>query len=69
MTEDTRLLDLLRSAVPPVVAPAPSIDRWPLVVKRHRERTEWSWMDAGPAAVVATLLTRPDWLVLLAYHF
>jgi hypothetical protein len=70
MTEDTRLLDLLRSAVPPVVAPAPSIDRWPLVVKRHRERTEWSWMDAGlAAAVVATLLTRPDWLVLLAYHF
>jgi hypothetical protein len=70
MTEDTRLLDLLRSAVPPVVAPAQSVDRWPSVVKRHRERFEWSWLDAGLAAVVvATLLARPDWLLLLAYHF
>ena len=70
MTEDTRLLDLLRSAVPPVVASGASIDRWPLVVKRCQERPHWSWLDAGLAAVVvATLLTRPDWLVLLAYHF
>ena len=68
MTDDTRLLELLRSAVPPVEAPTSSIDRWPLVVKRHRKRTEWSWLDAGLAAVVAaTLLARPDWLVFLAY--
>ena len=70
MTDDTRLLALLRSAVPPVAATAPSIDRWPLVVGRQRRRSKLSWLDAGlAAAVAATLLTRPDWLVLLAYCF
>jgi len=70
MTDDSRLATLLRSAVPPVAAPGPSVDRWPRLVERHRSRTDWSWLDAGLAAVAAAaLLARPEWLVLLAYHF
>lgn len=70
MTEDSRLLELLRSAVPPVVPPASSVDRWPLVVRRQREGPGWSWLDAAlAAAAAAALLMRPDWLLVLAYHF
>jgi len=70
MTQDTRLLALLRSAVPPVVTAAPSHDLWPLVVKRGQERSRWWWLDVGLAAGVAiALLIRPDLLIPLTYYF
>ena len=70
MTEDTRLLALLRSAVPPVVSAGPSRDVWSLVVKRSQERPKWSWLDVALAAGGAiALLIRPDLVMLLAYHF
>ena len=70
MTEDTRVVALLRSAVPPVVTAGPSRDMWPLLVKRSQERPKWSWFDVGLAAGVSiALLIRPDLLMLLAYHF
>ena len=68
MSEDTRLLALVRSARPPVVPVPPPADAWRRVVERNRRR-EWSWFDlAVAAAAVALLLLRPDWLVVLAYH-
>ena len=70
MTEDTHLVNLLRSAMPPVgEAASPSRDLWPLVATRHQAGTTWSWLDVGLAVGVAiTLLARPDWFVLVAYH-
>ena len=70
MTEDTRLLTLVRSAVPPVVRRVPSRDLWPRVVKRSQERPKWSWLDVGLVIGVAMVLPIwPDVLLLLAYHF
>jgi len=70
MTEDTRILALLRSAVPPVATAGPSRDMWHRIVKRSRDRPKWSWLDVGLGAGVAiALVTRPDLLMLLAYHF
>ena len=70
MTDDTRLVALLRSAVPPVVTAEPSPDMWLRIVKRSRERQQWSWIDLGLAAAAAiALVMRPDLLMLLAYHF
>lgn len=70
MTDDTRILALLRSAVPPVVTAEPPRDMWPRIVKRSRDTARWSWLDVGLAAAVAiALLMRPDLLILLAYHF
>jgi len=70
MREDTRLLTLVRSAVPPVVTRVPSRDLWPCVVKRSQERPKWSWLDVGLVIGVAMVLTIwPDVLLLLAYHF
>lgn len=70
MTEDTRVLALLRSAIPPVATAAPSRDMWPRIVKRSRDRPKWSWLDVGLGVGVATaLVVRPDLLLLLAYHF
>ena len=70
MTEDTRLVSLLRSAVPPIGnAAAPSRDLWPLVATRQQAGPTWSWLDVSLALGVAVvLLLRPDWLVPLAYH-
>lgn len=70
MTDDTKIVALLRSALPPVVTAEPSPDMWPRIVKRSRERQPWSWVDIGLAAAVAlALVMRPDLLMLLAYHF
>lgn len=70
MTDDTKIVALLRSALPPVVTAEPSPDVWPRIVRRSRERQQWSWVDIGLAAAVAVaLLMRPDLLMLLAYHF
>lgn len=70
MTDDTRLLVLLRSAVPPVVTAEPSPDLWPRILGRSRERRKWSWLDVGlVAGVVTALMMRPELLMLLAYYF
>ena len=43
---------------------------WPSLLKRSEDRPSGSWLDVGLAAgVVLVFLIRPDWLVLLAYHF
>jgi hypothetical protein len=70
MTEDSRLLALVRSAVPPVVATGPSRELWPRVVARCQQRPRWSRLDVGLAAcVVIALLIWPDLFLFLAYHF
>ena len=70
MTDDTRLLALLRSAVPPVVTAEPSADMWSRVLGRSRQRQKWSWLDVGlGAGVVMALVMRPELLMLLAYYF
>lgn len=70
MTDDTRLVALLRSAVPPVRTAEPPPDMWLRIVEQSREREQWSWVDIGLAAAVAiALMMRPDLLMLLAYHF
>jgi hypothetical protein len=70
MTDDTRLLALLRSAVPPVVTAEPSANMWPRVLRRSRERPKWLWLDVGlGAGVVIALVMRPELLMLLAYYF
>jgi hypothetical protein len=69
MTDDDRLLHLLRSALPRSTGQLPSRDLWPLVVKQMQAPAERSWFDIGMAAVVAILLTLfPEWLLLLVYH-
>lgn len=69
MSDDDRLTQLLRSAVPPAANAMPSRDLWPAVVSRSRAPVQWSWLDLSVAAVVlAALLMFPDWLWLLAYH-
>lgn len=70
MTDDTQIAALLRSAVPPVVAPEPTRDLWPRIARRAEQRLAWSWIDFALAAVVAiSFAAWPDVLLLLAYHF
>ena len=64
-----RLADLLRAALPPVVAGEPDPDLWPRVVERLDSSSTVSWVDLGLIALVAiTLLLFPEALFLLAYH-
>jgi hypothetical protein len=69
MNDDDRLVQLLRSALPPTGAVGPSRDLWPRVAGRMGARVRVSWLDLALAAVVAAaLLIHPAWLRLLAYH-
>ncbi len=69
MSDDDRLRDLLRTALPPVADRQPSRDLWPKVVGRLREPAGRVWFDVGvAAATVAAALFFRDWLWLLAYH-
>ena len=69
MTDD-RLGTLLRGALPPTRPGASRRDLWPLVAKRLDERPRWSWIDSAlSAAVTVSLLSFPEWLWLLVYHF
>ena len=64
-----RLEDLLRAALPPVVAGEPGRDLWPRVVERLDSSSTVSWVDLSLIAIVAiTLLLFPEGLFLLAYH-
>lgn len=68
MIDETRLAELLRSAIAPVAAASPRGDLWPRVVEGGRRR-RWSWLDIGLAAAAAgTLLFRPDLMLWLSYH-
>jgi hypothetical protein len=70
MIDDTRLEALLRTAMPPVSASAPSRDLWPLVGRRAPQHASWSWLDLALAAgVAASVIAWPPLLILLAYHF
>ena len=69
MIDPDRFEDLVRAALPPIVAGEPGRDLWPRVVERLNTRPPWSWVDAGLAAIVVlTLLMFPEGLFLLAYH-
>lgn len=69
MTENDRLQDLLRSALPPAAGQAPSRDLWPFVVERLEAPVVWSWLDVSlVAAVSVVLLMFPEGAWLLAYH-
>ena len=66
---DDRLLELLRSTVPPAPAEAPPRDVWPRLASRFDEYPGWSYLDLGLAAAVCVALgLNPEWLWLLAYH-
>ena len=71
MTDDTRLIELVREALPPV----PTIDDrpvrrdlWPVLERRTHAPVEWSWTDVSLAAAVAlALLMFREHLVVLAF--
>ena len=68
--DDARLLEFVRSALPPVVPAASTRDLWPLVVSRGRYRPKLQWLDIGLAAVAAIALwAQPNLILYLAYHF
>jgi hypothetical protein len=69
MTDDERLVELLRKALEPRPRGAPPRDLWPLVVQRSHGPARWAGLDLVIVAVVAVvLLMRPGWLWLLAFH-
>ena len=70
MIDDLRLAALLRSAMPPITASAPSRDLWPLVARRPQQDVSWSWLDLALAGgIAASVIAWPPLLILLAYHF
>lgn len=69
MTDDDRLVSLLRLAMPPTSRDGPTRDLWPAVVDRARGKGPWSWFDlAVAAAVIAAGALFPGWLISLAYY-
>jgi len=69
MNDDDRLVNLLRAALAPAGAAAPSRDLWPRVAGEMNAGVRVSWLDLALAAAVAVaLLIHPAWLWLLAYH-
>jgi hypothetical protein len=70
MTDDERLIALLREALPDVSTAAPSRDLWPAIAGRRQRPVGWSWVDLGIAAgVCGAFLWQPKWFVWLSYHF
>ena len=74
MTDEERLAELLRRAVPPVRLEVlteghPSRDLWPRVARRLQPSPRWSPLDLALAAAVAlALILFPQALWLIAYH-
>jgi hypothetical protein len=69
MTDDRRLSQLLRTALPSVDVPEPSRDLWSDIVQRAGTRERFSAADVSVAAVVVVaLLLFPRWFWFLAYH-
>ena len=69
MTDDRRLSQLLRTALPSVDVPEQSRDLWPDIVQRAGMREKFSAADMSVAAIVIiALLLFPRWFWFLAYH-
>jgi hypothetical protein len=69
MIEEDRLINLLRSAMPPSRDSEPSRDLWPLILSRGRIPASWSWVDINIGIIVIiVLLLFPNLFWLLAYH-
>jgi len=69
MTDDERIADLVRAALPHPAGGGPSADLWPAVVERLDRPIGSPWLDVGLAAgIIAMLLAFPQWALLLAYH-
>jgi len=69
MTDDRRLSQLLRTALPTVDVLEPSRDLWPDIVQRAGVRERFSAADVSVAAIVViALLLFPRWFWFLAYH-
>jgi hypothetical protein len=70
MTDEPRLREMLRSAMPPSTDGDPSRDLWPMVERKSFGWPTWSWIDLGlTAATALAVLLIPDAWFLLAYHF
>jgi hypothetical protein len=70
MIDERYISTLLKSAMPPVTAVAPSRDLWPLVTHRPRQAIVWSRIDLGIAAATAlAVVSMPHAWLLVAYHF
>ncbi len=69
MTEDERLIDLLRSTLPPIAADLPPRDLWPALLGRDEHRAWGSWADLALAVAVAlAFMLFPQSLIVIAYH-
>lgn len=69
MTDDERLKNFLKAAMPPSALEAPARDLWPLVARDRSTRPAWSWLDIGLAAAAAlALLIFPRAWILFFYH-
>jgi hypothetical protein len=69
MTDDDRIVDLVRASLAPSAGERPSSDLWPSVVARLNQPAAGPWLDIGlAAAIAAALLIFPQWALLLAYH-
>ena len=74
MTDEERLAELLRRAVPPVSShplddARPPHDLWPRIAHRMEAPPRWSPLDLALAAAVAiALILFPQALWLIAYH-
>ena len=68
MTDDTRLIELVRAVLPPVDDRPGRRDLWPVLERRTHAPFEWSWTDVSLAAAVAlALLMFREQLVVLAF--
>jgi hypothetical protein len=69
MTDEHRISQLLRKALPPSSDQRPSRDLWPLVAQRVQTPSKWSRIDIGLGLLVgAVLVLFPQWLIVIAYH-
>ena len=68
MTDDTRIAELLRAALPPTTEPPVPRDLWPALETRVRAPMWWSWTDVGLAIAAGLALALfPGQLVVLAF--
>ena len=69
MTDEERLTQLVRRALPPVAAHHPSRDLWPSVSQRMDTRAAWSMVDIALAVAAAiAVVFFPQALWFIAYH-
>jgi hypothetical protein len=70
MNDDVRLEALIRAALPPMSAEAPSRNLWPAVVRRFEpRRTSVPWVDIALAiGVGGALAVFPQMFLPLVFH-